>query len=377
MPAFTLEGFESPEEVQARIGKAKETAFRPQGDINSLIYQTAAQGAAGLGGAAATALGYEDPEVKMAKSIQEMMKDLDPSTSKGLYEGSSRLYEAGHTAAAADVAKKALETRKVEQALLASKNNQGRSSYHVLKDVMLPTGEVDKDGAPILANYKVGFNARTGKLDTENKVLSPKDASVQGDVSFAKKAGNVKGGDQTQAGIDLPKAQGDAEYLKKTLDELITHDGFETSVGMGFGFMSKFAPATDAAAWQARFKQIEGKKFMTAYRDLKGGGQITEIEGVKATEAESRMKAATSEEEFIDAVDDYKKEIDRAVSIMERRAGMSKSEVKEDQLFTEANIIMEQARAAIARGAPRDKVMSKLIKGFKKKGYDVNLIGGL
>ena len=68
MPAFTLEGFESPEEVQARIGKAKEGAFMPKGDINSLIYQTAARGQAGIGEAVQGALGQEDPAVAKARS---------------------------------------------------------------------------------------------------------------------------------------------------------------------------------------------------------------------------------------------------------------------------------------------------------------------
>ena len=75
--AFTLQGFESPEEVQARIGKAREGAFRPQGDINQMIYQTAAQGAAGMGGALAGALGYEDPQVKKARARQGFLAGVD------------------------------------------------------------------------------------------------------------------------------------------------------------------------------------------------------------------------------------------------------------------------------------------------------------
>jgi len=365
--AFTLQGFESPEEVQARIGKAEEAAFRPTGDINSLIYQTAAQGAAGQGGALANLMGYEDPAIKKARGIQEMMRDLDPSTSKGLYEGSKRLFEAGFTAEGADIAKKALETRNAEQAAQG-----GRGSYFTLQDVQLP----DEKG--VMRTYKVPYNHRTGEYNWSGKqVISPKDPSVQRRVAAAKAGGRVSGADKAKAQIDVPKAQGDAEYLKKSLDELVTHPGFKESVGLGYGFVSKFAPASDAAGWQARMKQIEGKKFMDAYQSLKGGGQITEIEGVKATEAASRMKAATSEEEFISAVNDYKAEIDRAVELVERRAGMSKEEVKKDQKISEARIVLDKARAAIARGADKAKVVAKLMKGFKEKGYDVNLIGGL
>ena len=75
--AFTLQGFESPEEVQARIGKAQEASFMPQGDINAMIYKTAAQGAAGIGGALAQGLGYEDPMIAKAKSRQLILQDTD------------------------------------------------------------------------------------------------------------------------------------------------------------------------------------------------------------------------------------------------------------------------------------------------------------
>ena len=366
--AFTLEGFESPEEVQARIGKAEQAAFRPQGDINSMIYQTAAQGAAGMGGALAQLAGYEDPAVKKARGIQEMMKDLDPSTSKGLYEGSRRLFEAGFTAEGSSVATKALETRKAEQ----SAESGGRGSYSTLQDVQLP----DENG--VMQTYKVPFDHRSGKYNWDAKILpSPKGAPAKANVIAAVTKAKIEAKDTATARIELPEAKGNAEYLKKSLDELITHKGFKTSVGAGFGFMSKFVPTSDAAAWQARFKQIEGKKFMKAYADLKGGGQITEIEGVKATEAESRMKLATSEEEFINAVNDFKSEIDRSVELVERRAGMTPKEVKDDQKVSEARLVIEKAKAAIAGGRDKAKVMAKLIKGFKKKGYDVNLIGGL
>ena len=115
--AFTLKGFESPEEVQARIGKVQQGALNTGGGFSGIegaIYNAAAQGQAGIGKAIQTATGYEDPAVKKAKGIQDMMKDIDSSTSAGQYEASKRLFDAGYTKEGAAVAKSALETRKVE-----------------------------------------------------------------------------------------------------------------------------------------------------------------------------------------------------------------------------------------------------------------------
>ena len=78
--AFTLKGFESPEEVQARIGKVQQGALNTGGGFSGIegaIYNAAAQGQAGIGKAIQTATGYEDPAVKKAKSRQLRMQNTD------------------------------------------------------------------------------------------------------------------------------------------------------------------------------------------------------------------------------------------------------------------------------------------------------------
>ena len=78
--AFTLKGFESPEEVQARIGKVQQGALNTGGGFSGIegaIYNAAAQGQAGIGKAIQTATGYEDPAVKKARFRQETMSGVD------------------------------------------------------------------------------------------------------------------------------------------------------------------------------------------------------------------------------------------------------------------------------------------------------------
>ena len=78
--AFTLKGFESPEEVQARIGKVQQGALNTGGGFSGIegaIYNAAAQGQAGIGKAIQTATGYEDPAVKKARRRQELMSGTD------------------------------------------------------------------------------------------------------------------------------------------------------------------------------------------------------------------------------------------------------------------------------------------------------------
>ena len=70
---------------------------------------------------------------------------------------------------------------------------------------------------------------------------------------------------------------------------------------------------TEAARVKARIDQIKGGAFLQAFESLKGGGQITELEGQKAEAAQSRLNTAQSEEDFRDALMEYKFYIDQGI----------------------------------------------------------------
>lgn len=114
--AFTLQGFESPEETQARIGKAEMAAMRPSGNLADRFFQSGAQRAGALGGAIATSMGYEDPAVKQSRAMQEAMQGMDMSSSKSLYETAGKLQKMGLTKQAFAVTSKGNEVRKIEAA---------------------------------------------------------------------------------------------------------------------------------------------------------------------------------------------------------------------------------------------------------------------
>ena len=179
MPAFTLEGFESPEEVQTRVGKAKEAALVPKGDINSMIYQTAARGQSALGDAFQSALGQEDPQVAKARNIQEMMKDLDPTTSEGLAEGEKRLREAGEIAAAEVTHKKYVEMRKLEAAEKPKGGKYGIKEIKVGSDIQ--TWET--------------FNGKPTRILAKADRFSPDDMGLTGagENALSKAIGKAKG----------------------------------------------------------------------------------------------------------------------------------------------------------------------------------------
>ena len=203
------------------------------------------------------------------------------------------------------------------------KERQGRSGFSTAKDIVMK----DPDGKE--RTYTVPFNNRTGKFDFGGRQLSVKSPEQQGLVTAAKKSSGITAEERTTAAIDLPKVKSNARQLKTVVDKVLSHPGFSSVVGApSIGKIGQFVPGTDAAGFKALFDQLGGKQFSQAYETLKGGGQITEIEGEKATNALSTMRTSVSEVEFKKAAEIFKTEIDRLTGIAEQRAtgGLSKKQ---------------------------------------------------
>lgn len=96
------------------------------------------------------------------------------------------------------------------------------------------------------------------------------------------------------------------------------HPGFEGVVGMGVPGV-RFIPGTQAASFDALFRQAEGGAFLQAYESLRGTGQITEIEGTKATSALTRMERSQTEVEFVKAAREFADVIRSAISRADKR----------------------------------------------------------
>jgi hypothetical protein len=126
---------------------------------------------------------------------------------------------------------------------------------------------------------------------------------------------------------ELPQVVDEARNVTALVDKLVSHPGFKTSVGVKgvTGTLANINPqlaqGSDAADWMALRDQIVGKQFMQAYQTLKGGGQITEVEGRKATEAIARMNTAQSENAFKEAAEEFKGIITAGVERAKKKAG--------------------------------------------------------
>jgi hypothetical protein len=101
-----------------------------------------------------------------------------------------------------------------------------------------------------------------------------------------------------------PKARGTAAQ---------PHPGFQGVVGATLLPGARLVQGTPEADFDAMLEQVQGGAFLEAYERLKGTGQITEIEGKKATQAITRMQRSVSESEFMQAATEFRSALQTAL----------------------------------------------------------------
>ncbi len=128
-------------------------------------------------------------------------------------------------------------------------------------------------------------------------------AANRGQQSAAQAAGTETGKAGVTAQMQLPQAVASGEQMYQHLEALKSHPGLSYAVGKSS--VLPVIPGTPAADFKVRLDQVQGAQFLQAYETLKGGGQITEVEGKKAEAAIARMNRAQTEEEFKRSVEDF------------------------------------------------------------------------
>lgn len=100
---------------------------------------------------------------------------------------------------------------------------------------------------------------------------------------------------------DANKEIANSEMMLTNIDNLLNDPALGQALGIE-GFLRepfvKLKLDTETGRVKGRLDQIKGAVFLQAFESLKGGGQITELEGIKAEQARARLSTAVSEEDF-------------------------------------------------------------------------------
>lgn len=118
------------------------------------------------------------------------------------------------------------------------------------------------------------------------------------------------------------------------IDALLFDPALDQALGLEGFLRSKAADLRldqDTARVKGRLDQVIGKAFLEAYKTLKGGGQITELEGNKAQAAEARLSTAQRPEDFREALREYRFYIEQGIKRLQGE------DIPSDTLYERSN----------------------------------------
>jgi hypothetical protein len=121
-----------------------------------------------------------------------------------------------------------------------------------------------------------------------------------------------------EATASAPKDFANSQQMLDVIEGVEKEPGLDYALGPAAA--APIIYGTPQANADAKLKQLEGKAFLQAFETLKGGGQITQIEGEKATAAIARLQRSQSPAAFREALRDLKNVV-RAAAERQRKAG--------------------------------------------------------
>jgi hypothetical protein len=124
---------------------------------------------------------------------------------------------------------------------------------------------------------------------------------------------------QGKAQVILPQVEAAAARMFKQIAGVENDPNLGSVTGWQASFPTVFAKSVDT---EERIKQLSGGAFLQAFESLKGGGQITQPEGEKATAALARLQnLKQSDAGFKQALADFKAEVQALVELARKKAG--------------------------------------------------------
>ncbi len=200
-----------------------------------------------------------------------------------------------------------------------------------------PQYGLDKDGNPVL--LQLGKNGKVVQSQMPDGVTLSKEpikldagthfvlldpitrqpvGQIPKDVAGAASEG-ASGKAQGEASANLPVVEANANAILGMIDSLDTDPYLDSMVGP----VSSRLPnvSAEAARVQSKMDQIGGQAFLQAFNSLKGGGQITEIEGQKATQAIARLNAAQKPADYRQALNELRQIVSTGVQRARQQAG--------------------------------------------------------
>lgn len=158
-------------------------------------------------------------------------------------------------------------------------------------------------------------NARAG-LDIRKQAAADAAAAKQAALDARNQAAGIKARGE-QEGV-ISKRNTGLEALRQ-VDRMLAHPGRTAATGKTE--LLGYVPWTDARGYRAELDKLRGQAFLEAFNSLRGGGQITEAEGKKATAAMTTLASeGLSEADHEAALNELRRVIANGIARSEQQA---------------------------------------------------------
>lgn len=166
------------------------------------------------------------------------------------------------------------------------------------------------------------YGAQAGQINTQTgqfqAINPPRGMTIESDgrggFRMVQGAGVGQDGEQ-KMDVTSPAA------MVSTIDGILNDPALDTATGM-LSF-TQAIPGTPQYRVGTRINQLNGQAFLQAFNSLKGAGQITEVEGTKATQAVGRLDSAQSPDDYRAALNELR---DLLITAQSRPQGWAAAE---------------------------------------------------
>jgi hypothetical protein len=218
--------------------------------------------------------------------------------------------------------------------------------------------QLSKDGTtrelPMPEGYKPTPNVQKVDVGTGTALVDKNGTIIrviEKDISGAKAA--ELAGKYTQEQINAaPQNYENSKNQLGVVNKLLDHPAFNNLFGAVEGRLPSMRQKTLDA--ESILSQIRGTAFLAAFQSLKGGGQISNVEGIKAEQAIARLQTTQSEKAAREALNELasilRSGMAKAQAMAPEKIGATQTPVQsEQQSAAKPQITPEQAAAELAR----------------------------
>jgi len=165
--------------------------------------------------------------------------------------------------------------------------------------------------APQSGIGKLQADLRAGLIGQEEYDVAVQNMAPSGMVIESTPGGGFTMRQGVGVGDDAGRmSPSDPQAMLNSIEGILNDPALDTSTGLLSPLQN--IPGTPQRGFAARANQLEGQAFLQAFESLKGAGQITEIEGLKATQAIGRLDTAQSPTDYRNALNDLKEVLEAA-----------------------------------------------------------------